>query len=711
MQRQVEIRRHQLWVGKQAVPLISGEVHYWRLKPSYWPAVLEAVRDLGLNIIATYVPWDYHEYARGRFDFDGRTDPRRNLRGFLKLTRDQGFQVIIRPGPYIYSEMPRDGVPAYAYRLHRLHPQFLTYARAYLQKVCAVLRPFWATGKNGHILLLQADNEIDPSPDRHGPQYGVGGKPGLFQDFLAGRYQGDLNRLNAAWGTAYRAFRQAQAFTAPKVAGDAGLPYKGQAGLRRHLDYLAFKQDYSRTYAETIVAMYRDLGVPVPIYLNLYPFHYAHDWRQMHAAADLAGVDLYPVNEFTEDAHEQRKLCDKLRYLGGFSPLPYIAEFESGIWHGRHTEVGVLTPNHYRLLAFTALAAGVQGWNWYMLVNRDNWYQSPITEQGLSKPKWAEAFRQVTTVFRQLEPATLRRQTDIAATFHPLQSAARVLPHENAVLTALYGADLDYDMVDPAAGVGKPHQSLWIGTAPPQFKDHYARRPRLLFYAGNPWLEARAHAKLLAYVRAGGVLAAFQDYPRENETFQPWPALGFEEPSGSFFEFKRELVIQLEMGGPKVTGMSSAFFFDQVTGKKITADCGPYGKRTIGYFKKVGKGGLLHLGVTPNPALVAAIVCHFKAEIGVYSETPGIQTALFTRGRSYYLIVTNNANEDQSARIVIPVLKSTKRIHVRELGETLRGQAFGPVPSMTPAVPWINGALLVDLPRKDGRVFELKRFF
>ena len=679
MPRRIEIKRHQLWVGQQAVPLLSGEVHYWRLDPAYWPAILEAVRDLGLNIIATYVPWDIHEVRRGQFDFDGRTDPRRNLRGFLKLTRDQGFQVIIRPGPYIYSEMPRDGVPAYAYKLHRLHPQFLKFAHAYLQKICAVLRPFWATQKDGHIILLQADNEIDPSPDRHGPQYGVGGKPGLFQDFLARRYQNDLDWLNLVWGTAYRSFREAQAFVAPKVAGDPRLPFKGDAGLRRHLDYLAFKHQYSRAYAAAIVKMYRALGVPVPIYLNLYPFHYAHDWRAMDWEADLAGVDLYPVHEFAEDAHEQRKMRDKLRYLGSFSTLPYIAEFESGIWHAREPEVGKLTLNHYRLLALTALAAGVKGWNWYMLVNRENWSQAPINEQGVIHPKMERTFRAITALFRELEPATLTRQTDIAATFHPLPSAARVLPHDNPVLTALYNADINYDVVDPAAATGNP---------------------RLLFYAGLPWLEAKAQANLLAYVRGGGILVAFQDYPRLDENFRPCGTLDFEEPTGSFFEFKRELTIQLEKGGPKVNLISTACFFDHATGKKITADCGPYGKRTVGYFKKVGKGGLLHLGVTPNAALMAAIVCHFKAEVGSHSETPGIQTALFTRGRSHYLIATNNTNDPQTARIVIPSLKS-KRLHARDLeGDS---PLLGDRLNLSP-----ENILLLDLPRKDGRVFELK---
>jgi beta-galactosidase len=119
----VKIVQNQIAVGSKKVPLISGEVHYWRLNPSYWEEILNRVKEMGLKTIATYVPWDYHEYKRGQLDFTGRTDQTRNLKGFLELTRKMGFWVIIRPGPYIYSEWPNEGAPAYAHRYHRLHPK------------------------------------------------------------------------------------------------------------------------------------------------------------------------------------------------------------------------------------------------------------------------------------------------------------------------------------------------------------------------------------------------------------------------------------------------------------------------------------------------------------------------------------------------------------------------------------------------------------
>ena len=144
----VEIKDQKIFVGKKEVPLISGEVHYWRLNPNYWRETLHRVREMGLEIISTYVPWDFHEYKRGHFDFTGKTDEARNLKAFLELTRKEGFWLILRPGPYIYSEWPRDGVPDYAYKYHRLHPKFLTYAKEYLKQVSKIFMPYLASRLN-----------------------------------------------------------------------------------------------------------------------------------------------------------------------------------------------------------------------------------------------------------------------------------------------------------------------------------------------------------------------------------------------------------------------------------------------------------------------------------------------------------------------------------------------------------------------------------
>src|SRR5689334_6647651 len=107
----VTIQEKKVWVGETAIPLLSGEVHYWRIDPNSWRAALERVKEMGIKTVATYSCWDFHELASGQYDFTGTTDPRRNLIGYLELLTEMGFWIIFRPGPYIYSEWKNGGVP------------------------------------------------------------------------------------------------------------------------------------------------------------------------------------------------------------------------------------------------------------------------------------------------------------------------------------------------------------------------------------------------------------------------------------------------------------------------------------------------------------------------------------------------------------------------------------------------------------------------
>lgn len=673
----VEIKKQKILVGKKEIPLISGEVHYWRLNSNYWKDVLRRVREMGLQIISTYVPWDFHEYKRGCYDFKGATDEARNLKAFLDLTRKEGFWLIIRPGPYIYSEWPHDGVPDYAYKYHRLHSKFLSYAGEYLKQVTKVFKPYLASRRGGHIILVQADNEIDSWPDVFGHQYGLSNKAGLFQEFIERLYDGNLFALNEAWGTEYKSFNETAPFIATMLPGEKGLPLKGDKELKRHLDYFKFKYDYAFKVAQWNVEAYRQMGIDVPIYLNTYPFFYAHDWVSLQKTADMVGLDLYPSNELSEDEFEHRKFCDKIRYLSSVSKLPFIAEFQSGIWHGRHYETSVLTPNHYRMICLSAFLSGVKGWNWYMLVNRDNWYMSPINEWGRVRGELYEVFKQIVSVFKQLNPPSLKKLTDVAVTFNPIQYAARTLSHNSPILVALYQADVDYEICDPRFEIPSK---------------------KVLFYSGNQWLEKEAHENLYRYVKNGGTLVAFRDFPRKNDQFEPDHSIGFEEPLRTLFEFKRQFTLSINKKGEPVKMVSSVYIFKAKGCIKFQADLGSYGKQTVGYVKKVGRGRILHFGVEPTPELVLAIIHYLKVSLIGYSLTRDVKTTLFSRGKKYYLVAVNNGKEDKSAAVYLPALSKIKsKMIVRDL---LNGQKT--VYSHERRHP-----MDFHIARKDGRIFEL----
>ena len=440
---EVRIDRRRIWIGDQPHALLSGEIHFWRLNPAQWRAVLDRAREMGLDMVASYVCWEYHALGEDRFDFTGATDPQRNLIGFLELAAEMGLWLIIRPGPYIYGEWRNGGVPDSAACCHRLHPEFQRQASAYLAAVTDAIRPFLATA-GGPIVLVQAENEPDPWPHIYEAQLGLGAQPGLFQDFLRERYGGDLAALNAAWESALDSFEAARPVTQIAV--------RRRGYLNRHLDFWRFRHWATVESVRWTVAQLRAGGIDVPIYTNAYTIYGIQNWRDLEAACDLCGPDQYPANEFGGAPGEHRDFLHMLRYTHAYSALPYIPELESGIWEGGQSMTGPLTPNHVRMMCLSALLAGIAGWNWYMLVDRDNWQMAPINEVGNPRPDLFEAYRAIVSVFRQIDPPALRKLTHAAATVDVLDRAVRIDPAGDRVIEALYAAGIDYDCFDVATG-------------------------------------------------------------------------------------------------------------------------------------------------------------------------------------------------------------------------------------------------------------------
>src|SRR5690348_9999713 len=96
-------------INEQRIWIIAGEIHYFRHPQSEWKQVLLRAKRAGLNTIATYVPWNFHERKEGEADFTGD----KNLAGYINLIGEMGMYAMLRPGPYICSEWDGGGIPAW----------------------------------------------------------------------------------------------------------------------------------------------------------------------------------------------------------------------------------------------------------------------------------------------------------------------------------------------------------------------------------------------------------------------------------------------------------------------------------------------------------------------------------------------------------------------------------------------------------------------
>ena len=101
----------ELRVGGKPFFIYAAEFFYPRVPRVLWEPSLEHYRELGINTITLTVPWNWHEPREGEFDFDGHTNPRRDLRGLLKLIAQRGFKLITRLGPATGGQWRNGGYP------------------------------------------------------------------------------------------------------------------------------------------------------------------------------------------------------------------------------------------------------------------------------------------------------------------------------------------------------------------------------------------------------------------------------------------------------------------------------------------------------------------------------------------------------------------------------------------------------------------------
>ncbi len=145
----------------KAVQIHSGEMHYSRVPAPYWRHRLKMMKAMGLNAVATYVFWNYHETAPGKWDW---TTGNHNIREFIQTAADEGLMVILRPGPYACGEWEFGGYPwwlqnAKGMEVRTDNKPFVDSCRVYINQLADQVRNLQIT-KGGPIVMVQAENEF-----------------------------------------------------------------------------------------------------------------------------------------------------------------------------------------------------------------------------------------------------------------------------------------------------------------------------------------------------------------------------------------------------------------------------------------------------------------------------------------------------------------------------------------------------------------------
>ena len=99
----------------------STAFFYNRLPRSEWAASLIKLKEMGINTIDLYIAWNWHEPEESKLDFDGRTNPRREVKSLSEMLDAMGFAVIARPGPVILNEWRNGGYPDWPLKQPEYH--------------------------------------------------------------------------------------------------------------------------------------------------------------------------------------------------------------------------------------------------------------------------------------------------------------------------------------------------------------------------------------------------------------------------------------------------------------------------------------------------------------------------------------------------------------------------------------------------------------
>jgi len=149
--------RYLAWNGQPLV-VISGEFHYSRYPEAYWEEELLKLKAGGINTVATYVFWIYHEERPGVFDWAGQ----KNVRRFAELCARHGLKLILRIGPFAHGEWRNGGLPDWLYgqpfEARSNDPGYLRLVERLYGEIAGQVRGLlFADG--GPIIGIQLENE------------------------------------------------------------------------------------------------------------------------------------------------------------------------------------------------------------------------------------------------------------------------------------------------------------------------------------------------------------------------------------------------------------------------------------------------------------------------------------------------------------------------------------------------------------------------
>jgi beta-galactosidase len=538
--------------------LISGEIHYFRLDPSTWEKHLRLLKASGANTASTYIPWDWHEYEEGKFDFVGATNPARNLTRFITLCKKIGLDLIVKPGPYILAEYEAYGLPDWLLKrcsrdalatdeygniispdiMSYMSDEFLHFTRLWYDKVMPIIAEHQHS-KGGPIVMMQVCNEVGVFQWLSGKIDYNACVISLYKQFLKNKY-GTIERLNSTYDIGYSSF-------------ESVIPPRGvittKSEYAAYYDFHLFYRYYFALYLDTLAKRVKSYGIEVQLTHNIpgWIFGNAAELPMLISTYSevlrnhrefIFGMDHIPEFVSFRNAHSDlaaNKILDALQPHG---PV-WAAEFQSGT-REHHVKND---PLDMETFYFASLAHGLKGFNYYMFSQGVNppgkgffgktfYFQTPLDKDATKSELYGVAKSYAEFInkhqnelltsepkasvcaglykpyfYTELTTSQLLRERRLHIEKLGLYLDPRFVREEvffNGLLRGLQTMNINYDIRDlettPLEELLR-YKQLWITT--------------------TEFMDAPTQALLAAYIKAGGHLIVYPAIPTLDNYLNP----------------------------------------------------------------------------------------------------------------------------------------------------------------------------------------------
>ncbi len=384
--------------------IISGEIHYFRLDPKLWEKHLVLLKKSGANTTSTYIPWDWHEFEEGKFDFTGETNPARNLIKYIKLCKKIGLDLIVKPGPYILAEYEGQGLPQWLLRkiskeahaldesgniishdlMSYLSDEYLHYTFLWYDKIMPIIADYQHI-KGGSIIMMQVCNEVGVFQWLSGKIDYNPSVMRMYKNFLVDKYK-SVESLNKIYGTNYSSFE--------KLSAPVG-KIENKQSYCAYYDFHLFFRHYFASYLDTLAKKIRSYGIEIQLTHNIPGWIYGNaaelpmlisTYEEIMRTRDdiIFGLDHIPEFVSFRNAHSDLACNKILEAMQPHAPV-WAAEFQSGT-REHHVKSDA---NDLEAFYFASLAHGMKSFNYYMFSQGTNpegkgfygktfYYQTPL---------------------------------------------------------------------------------------------------------------------------------------------------------------------------------------------------------------------------------------------------------------------------------------------------------------------------------------------